>query len=66
MAPSTRLVTTNSSNGDEGITREYLDSQLVEMRNLIATLVLQQNHEMNQGRQANQFGRLGKVEFPKF
>ncbi|GKA30828.1 reverse transcriptase, partial [Tanacetum coccineum] len=66
MAPSIRLVTTNSNNGDEGITREYLDSQLAEMRNLIATLGLQQNHAMNQGRQANQFGRLGKVEFPKF
>ncbi|GJZ62107.1 transposon ty3-G gag-pol polyprotein [Tanacetum coccineum] len=52
MAPSTRLVTTNTSNGDEGIIREYLDSQLAEMRNLIATLGLQQNHALNQGRQA--------------
>ncbi|GJS30434.1 reverse transcriptase [Tanacetum coccineum] len=48
MAPSTRLVTVNSSNGDEGIIREYLDSQLAEMRNLIATLGLQQNQAMNQ------------------
>nr|GEZ31778.1 putative polyprotein [Tanacetum cinerariifolium] len=53
MTPSTRLVTANSSNSDEGIIREYLDSQLAEMRNLIATLGLQQN----QGRQANQFRR---------
>nr|GEU90345.1 retrotransposable element Tf2 [Tanacetum cinerariifolium] len=66
MAPSTRLVTTNNNNGDEGITREYFDSQLTEMRNLIATLELQQNQAMNQGRQDNQFGRLVKVEFPKF
>ncbi|GKD95717.1 hypothetical protein Tco_1379614, partial [Tanacetum coccineum] len=66
MAPNTRLVTTSTSNGDEGITKEYLDSQLAEMRNLIATLGLQQNQAMNQGRQANQFGRLAKVEFPKF
>nr|GEV27077.1 zinc finger, C3HC [Tanacetum cinerariifolium] len=36
------------------------------MRNLIATLGLQQNQVMNQGRQANQFGRLAKVKFPKF
>ncbi|GJZ46112.1 RNA-directed DNA polymerase, eukaryota, reverse transcriptase zinc-binding domain protein [Tanacetum coccineum] len=41
-------------------------SQLAEMMNLIATLGLQQNQAMNQGRQANQFGRLTKVEFPKF
>ncbi|GJR15182.1 hypothetical protein Tco_0797834 [Tanacetum coccineum] len=66
MTPSTRLVTVNSSNGDEGITREYLDSQLAEMWNLIATSGLQQNKAMNQRRQANQFGRLAKVEFPKF
>nr|GEV27080.1 hypothetical protein [Tanacetum cinerariifolium] len=36
------------------------------MRNLIATLGLQQNQAMNQGRQANQFRRLAKVKFPKF
>ncbi|GJU73050.1 reverse transcriptase, partial [Tanacetum coccineum] len=66
MTLSTRLVTANSSNRDEGITREYLDSQLAEMRNLIATLGLQQNQTMQKGRQANQFGRLAKVEFPKF
>nr|GEV38437.1 hypothetical protein [Tanacetum cinerariifolium] len=66
MAPSTRLVTANSSNGDERITREYLDSQLAKMRNSIATLGLQQNQVMNQGRRANQFGRLAKVEFFKF
>ncbi|GJT66053.1 putative mitochondrial protein [Tanacetum coccineum] len=47
------MVTTNSSNGDEGITREYLDSQFAAMRNLIATLGLQQNHAINQGKQAN-------------
>ncbi|GJT57984.1 RNA-directed DNA polymerase like protein [Tanacetum coccineum] len=66
MAPSTRLVIANNNNGDEGITREYLDSQLAEMRNLIATLGLQHNQDMNQGRQANQFGRLAKEESPKF
>ncbi|GJZ16700.1 hypothetical protein Tco_0552823 [Tanacetum coccineum] len=55
MAPNTRLVTINNNNGDEGITREYLDSQFAEMRNLIATLRLQQNQAMNQERQANQF-----------
>ncbi|GJS94714.1 putative mitochondrial protein [Tanacetum coccineum] len=66
MAPSTRLVTANNNNGNEEITREYLDSQLAEIRNLIAILGLQQNQAMNQGRQANQFGRLAKVEFPKF
>ncbi|GJT66254.1 transposon ty3-G gag-pol polyprotein [Tanacetum coccineum] len=66
MAPSTRIVSASNSNGDEGITREYLDSQLAKMRNLIATLGLQQNQAMNQGRQANQFGRLEKVEFLKF
>ncbi|GJZ52664.1 putative mitochondrial protein [Tanacetum coccineum] len=36
------------------------------MRNLIATLGLQQNLAMNQGRQANLFGRLAKVEISKF
>ncbi|GJR67626.1 putative reverse transcriptase domain-containing protein [Tanacetum coccineum] len=61
-----RSIFLGSSNGDEGITKEYLDSQLAEMRNLIATLGLQQNQAMNQGRQANQFGRLAKVEFLKF
>nr|GEZ28980.1 hypothetical protein [Tanacetum cinerariifolium] len=66
MARSTRLVSASNTNGDEGLTREYLDSQLAEIRNLIATLGLQQNQAMNQGRQANQFGRLAKVEFPKF
>ncbi|GJZ28716.1 Rho GTPase activating protein with PAK-box/P21-Rho-binding domain-containing protein [Tanacetum coccineum] len=48
MAPSTRIVSASNSNGDEGITREYLDSQLAKMRNLIATLGLQQNQAMNQ------------------
>ncbi|GKA04598.1 putative mitochondrial protein [Tanacetum coccineum] len=38
MAPSTRMVSASNSNGDKGITREYLDSQLAEMRNLIDTL----------------------------
>ncbi|GKB67311.1 transposon ty3-G gag-pol polyprotein [Tanacetum coccineum] len=66
MAPSTRMVTANNSNGDKGITREYLDAQYAKMRNLLATLGLKQNQAMNQGRQANQFGRLVKVEFPKF
>ncbi|GKA65823.1 hypothetical protein Tco_0765530 [Tanacetum coccineum] len=36
------------------------------MRNLITTLGFQQKQTMNQGRQANHFGRLAKVEFPKF
>ncbi|GJZ55667.1 reverse transcriptase [Tanacetum coccineum] len=66
MAPNTRMVSANSNSGDEGLTREYLDSQLAEMRNLITTLGLQQNQAINQGRQANQFGRLEKVEFPRF
>nr|GEV01626.1 uncharacterized protein [Tanacetum cinerariifolium] len=63
---STKAERQSSCNGDEGITKEYLDSQLAEMWNLIATLSLQRNHTMNQGRQANQFGRLAKVKFPKF
>ncbi|GJY42186.1 retrotransposon-related protein [Tanacetum coccineum] len=68
MAPSTRITSTSNTNTDEGITREYLDAQLAEMRNLITTLGLQQNQVLNNGngRQANQFSRLAKVEFPKF
>ncbi|GJX35380.1 putative mitochondrial protein [Tanacetum coccineum] len=62
MTLSTRLVTANSSNGDEGITREYLDSQLAEMRNLIATLGLQQNQTMHQGRQANHIDNTSNEE----
>ncbi|GKA44496.1 putative mitochondrial protein [Tanacetum coccineum] len=66
MARSTRLVSASNTNGDEGLTREYLDVQLAELRNLISTLGLQQNQTMTQGRQAHQFGRLAKVEFLKF
>ncbi|GJX08638.1 hypothetical protein Tco_0691543 [Tanacetum coccineum] len=43
MAPFTRITSISNTNTDEGITREYLDAQLAEMRNLIATLGLQQN-----------------------
>ncbi|GKD58214.1 reverse transcriptase [Tanacetum coccineum] len=67
MAPTTRIAST-SHNNDEVLTREYLDAQLSEMQNLITTLGIQQNEMLNNGggRQATQFGRLEKVEFPKF
>ncbi|GJZ04253.1 hypothetical protein Tco_0537528 [Tanacetum coccineum] len=67
MAPSTRITSTSNTITMKN-TREYLDAQLAEMRNLITTLGLQQNQVLNNGngRQANQFSRLAKVEFPKF
>ncbi|GKA17130.1 retrotransposable element Tf2 [Tanacetum coccineum] len=59
MAPTTRIASMSNTTNDEGITREYLDAQLAEMRNLI-TLGLQHNQVLNNGggRQATQFSRL--------
>lgn len=67
MAPSTRITAVNGNN-DEGVTKQYVDADMDEIRAMITALGMQHNEMVNQGmiRQANQFGRLAKVEFPKF
>ncbi|GJS27840.1 hypothetical protein Tco_0853547 [Tanacetum coccineum] len=61
MTPTTRNV---ASTSDEVVTRHYVDSTIAETRELITGLGMQNNQMAR--RQANQFGRLAKVEFPKF
>ena len=66
MAPVTRINGASGSN-EEDVTKQYVDQAMVELRELITTLSMQ-NIVMNQnmGRQSNQYRRLAKVEFPKF
>ncbi|GJT24874.1 hypothetical protein Tco_0894811 [Tanacetum coccineum] len=61
MTPTIRNV---ASTSDEVVTRHYVDSTMAETRELITGLGMQNNQMAR--RQANQFGRLAKVEFPKF
>ncbi|GKD96782.1 omega-3 fatty acid desaturase, endoplasmic reticulum-like protein [Tanacetum coccineum] len=76
MAPATRT-STNSSIGDgvDPVTKSYVDAAMDEIRQSLATLTNTiatmggPNNQLinpNVGRQANQFSRLAKVEFPKF
>ncbi|GKC79684.1 reverse transcriptase [Tanacetum coccineum] len=62
MAPTTRHITSSSVN-DEPVTRKYVEDALAQIREMIVGLGAQKNHG---ARQANQFSRLAKVEFPKF
>ena len=54
MAPVTRINGASSSS-EEGVTKQYVDQAMVELRELITTLSMQ-NTVMNQnmGRQSNQ------------
>nr|GEW44036.1 hypothetical protein [Tanacetum cinerariifolium] len=74
MTPSTRQ-TSGSNNGEEVVTKQYVDDAIDEIRqtlaamnNTITTLSIQTTQMVNHGtgRQANQFDKLAKVEFPKF
>ncbi|GJR80110.1 hypothetical protein Tco_0150895 [Tanacetum coccineum] len=74
MAPSTRQ-TSGSNNGEELVNKQYVDDAMTEIRQTLAAmnstitaLSIQTTQVVNHGtgRQANQFGRLAKVEFPKF
>ncbi|GJR97210.1 hypothetical protein Tco_0269384 [Tanacetum coccineum] len=74
MTPSTRQ-TLGSNNGEELVTKQYVDDAMAEiiqtlatMNNTITTLSIQTTQVVNYGtrRQANQSGRLAKWEFPKF
>ncbi|GKD38620.1 reverse transcriptase [Tanacetum coccineum] len=76
MTPITRT-STSGNQGDEvdPNTKNYVDNAMEEIRHSIATLTNTivalegQNNQMvngGLGRQANQFSRLAKVEFPKF
>ncbi|GKB03552.1 retrotransposon-related protein [Tanacetum coccineum] len=62
MAPSTRTIA-NSSTNEETVTRQYFEAELAQLRQMITGLATQNNVG---ARQANQFSRLAKVEFPKF
>ncbi|GKB03551.1 hypothetical protein Tco_0831694, partial [Tanacetum coccineum] len=60
MAPSTRTIA-NSSTNEETVTRQYFEAELAQLRQMITGLATQNNVG---ARQANQFSRLAKVEFP--
>ncbi|GKA14728.1 reverse transcriptase [Tanacetum coccineum] len=62
MAHTTRTIA-NSSANDEPVTRQYVEDALAQIRQMIVGLGAQNNQG---ARQANQFSRLAKVEFPKF
>ncbi|GJV26690.1 gypsy/ty3 retroelement polyprotein [Tanacetum coccineum] len=70
MTPSTR-----QASGSKVVTKQYVDDAMAEIRqclvvmnSTITTLSIQTNQVVNHGtgRQANQFGRLTKVEIPEF
>ncbi|GJY93093.1 retrotransposable element Tf2 [Tanacetum coccineum] len=62
MAPATRTIASTSIN-DEPVTRQYVEDTLAQIRQMITGLGAQNNLG---ARQASQFSRLAKVEFPKF
>nr|GEV05791.1 hypothetical protein [Tanacetum cinerariifolium] len=62
MAPATCTIA-NSSANDELVTRQYVEDALAQIKQMIVRLGAQNNQG---ARQANQFSRLAKVEFPKF
>ncbi|GJV14851.1 gypsy/ty3 retroelement polyprotein, partial [Tanacetum coccineum] len=62
MAPATRTIASTSTN-DEPVTRQYVGDALAQIRQMITGLGAQNNLG---ARQASQYSRLAKVEFPKF
>ncbi|GJS77384.1 hypothetical protein Tco_0727265 [Tanacetum coccineum] len=62
MAPATRTLAYINTN-DEPITKQYVEDALAQIRHVITGLGAQNNLG---ARQASQFSRLAKVEFPKF
>ena len=74
MAPTTRTVT-NGGDGIDPNVKNYLDNALAEIRqslvtltNTITTMTAPNNQLGNStmGRQPQQYGRMAKVEFPRF
>ncbi|GKG43452.1 hypothetical protein Tco_0480136, partial [Tanacetum coccineum] len=62
MASATRTIASTSTT-DESVTRQYVEDTLAQIRQMITGLGAQNNLG---ARQASQFNRLVKVEFPKF